>query len=224
MLVDHDGLNAGTVGGGKLEAYALRSGAELLADTEPSRDCTLRVVNLQRDLGMSCGGEVTLLFERIVPPRWRVAIFGAGHVSQAVVSLLRTLQCQLDVFDTRAKWIDAIAPATHLRAQVVEALEPCVDALASKTFVLVMTQGHSTDYPVLVRALARDDLAFVGVLGSAVKASKLRRELLQAGLPPLRVEALHCPVGLPIGDNTPAEIAVSVVAQLLSLRDSARSA
>lgn len=227
MLVNSSGLVAGTVGGGKLEAFALRTATSTLhapENTSHGQLCQTHVINLQRDLGMSCGGEVTLMFELIAPSPWSIAIFGAGHVAQAVIALLRTLDCSLAVFDTRKEWIDRIAVTPQVKPALVEDLPGQVASLPANTFAVVMTQGHTTDLPVLVELLKRSDLPYVGVLGSAVKASKLRRELLEASIDPTRVEKLHCPIGLNIGNNTPAEIAVSVVAELLKYRDSNESA
>ncbi len=224
MLVNRDGLVCGTVGGGRIEAFALRTADATLATTETAARCQTHVVNLQRDLGMSCGGEVTLLFELIAPSPWNIAIFGAGHVAQSVIALLRTLDCSIEVFDTRTEWIERVSTSIQVRAQVVVDLAGCVASLPPRTFVVVMTQGHTTDLPVLTKALAREDLAYVGVLGSDVKAAKLRRELLESAIAERRVATLRCPIGLPIGNNTPAEIAVSVVAELLKFRDSGESA
>jgi xanthine dehydrogenase accessory factor len=82
-----------------------------------------------------------------------------------------------------------------------------------------MTKGHTTDRPILQRALAERNFPFVGVIGSDAKAAVLRRELIGAGLPAERAQQFHCPVGLEFGTNHPHEIALSIAAQLLLERD-----
>ncbi len=243
LVLDASGRLAGTVGGGKVEAWALRTGAALLA--LPEGELRVHRVNLQRDLGMTCGGEVTLRFEKVAPGGWvadaaaalengsvvllpavedapgvaldpgggwSIAIFGAGHVSQALTRLLLTVDCRLTVHEPRDEWrarlpSDALLTPTALGPEAVAGLD-------DDTYIVVMTQGHATDLPVLERALARP-FPYVGVLGSDTKAGRLRRELLASGASPERVAALRCPIGLPVGRSTPPEIAISIAGQLL---------
>ena len=96
-----------------------------------------------------------------------------------------------------------------------------VESLPKDAFHVVVTQGHATDLPILL-ALARLSPRYVGVIGSDLKARKLRSDLLAQGAPPAFVERLHCPIGLEIGTNHPGEIAVSIAAELLQERDRLR--
>ena len=219
MVVTATGLEVGTVGGGKLEAHALRSAHTALGSTE-SLTCRLETVNLQTDLGMTCGGEVTLLYEVDTPSRWAIAVFGAGHVAQATVRVLLTLDAQVLVIDSRAEWLDRLPPAANLRVQLAVAPESVVASLAPGPAVAVMPQGHATDLPVLDSLLRWSQASYVGVLGSTVKAARLRRDLLALGHSASAVAAVRCPIGLAIGRSTPAEIAISVAAELIAVRDS----
>jgi len=81
-----------------------------------------------------------------------------------------------------------------------------------------MSQGHATDLPILQRAFERDCFPFIGCIGSDVKAKKLKKELIEHGISEAKTHSLHCPVGLPIGNNDPCEIAISIAAQLLKER------
>lgn len=220
MLVTTAGLHAGTIGGGRVEAQAVATAQEILGATAPDH-ARPRFVNwtLKRDVGMTCGGSVKLYFEPHPGIIWPVAIFGAGHITQALVPVLLPLPCTLSVFDTRAEWINKLPPARNLRTVVLPELAPAIDALPVDTFVLCMTQGHKTDRPILHRALATRRFPFIGVIGSAAKAAVLRRELVADGLTPERALQFYCPVGLDFGTNHPHEIALSIAAQLLSERD-----
>ncbi len=216
-IVDADGLRAGTVGGGGIEAIAIRHAFSLLQPQSPT--CELKTWNLQTEIGMSCGGEVQFLFERHCAVDWHIAIFGAGHIVQALVPLLMTLECQVTVMDTRSDWLDRLSPHPKLRTRPSQDLAGEVASFAPGTFFLSITKGHATDRPIVATVLEADDVAFVGCIGSKNKAAILRRELGDLGLPEAAVARLQCPLGLPLGNNTPAEIAISIAAQLLHVRD-----
>ena len=87
-----------------------------------------------------------------------------------------------------------------------------------------MTMGHTTDRPILHRALTERSFPFIGVIGSDSKAEILRRELVAGGVAPERAAGFHCPVGLDFGTNHPHEIALSIAAQLITERDRLRAA
>jgi xanthine dehydrogenase accessory factor len=220
MLVRAEGLPLGTVGGGKIEAAAIRLAREMLLKPD-APGVELREIewNLQRDIGMTCGGAVRLLFHARRFSSWTIAIFGAGHIVQALVPLLQTLDALVVCFDSRPEWIEKIPPHPRFRPQVMENPAAAVAQLPERAFVLSITQGHGTDLPVLTEAFRRGCFPFIGCIGSEVKARKLRGELEVVGIPSESVAKLHCPLGLPIGGNAPAEIAISIAAQLLQHRE-----
>lgn len=218
MLVTADGLEAGTVGGGKVEAKVIGEAQRLL--DEGGVECAEVLWNLQRDVGMTCGGEMRFLFEVVRPlATWHVVIFGAGHVANAVVRVLAGLACRVDVIDVRADWLEALPKSLNVQTHFVSAYEDGIDLVSRTSFVLSLTKGHSTDRPVLRDVLRRHpEGAFFGVIGSASKRAVLSRELREDGIAEAVLERIVCPVGLPIGTNDPAEIAISIVAQLLERR------
>ena len=222
MLVTSGGLFCGTVGGGRVEAKALALAAEILSEPGPRP----RFVSwtLKGDVGMTCGGSVKLYFE----PHggistWNIAVFGAGHVAQALLAVLLPLPCSVTCVDSRQDWLARLPRAGNLKVVHAEAPADLVDSLPDGTFLVVMTQGHTTDRPVLRRALAGRAFPFVGVIGSDSKAEVLRRELVSEGLTPGQAAGFHCPVGLDFGTNHPHEIALSIAGQLLSVRDRLRA-
>lgn len=227
MLVTAAGGLAGTVGGGRVEARALQLAQELLAETGPTRNRPRFVQwTLKGDVGMTCGGAVKLYFEPHPAGRaaWTIAVFGAGHVAQALIPVLLPLPCALWCFDSRAEWLGRLPRASNLQTRQLETLSPAIDTLPADAFVLCMTQGHQTDRPILHRALTTRNFPFLGVIGSDAKAAILRRELIAEGVAPDRAAQFHCPVGLDFGTNHPHEIALSIAAQLLAVRDAARTA
>lgn len=222
MLVTIAGRHSGTVGGGRVEAQAITFAQEQLAE-KGLETAKPRLVNwsLKGDVGMTCGGSVKLYFEPH-PARdavWPIAIFGAGHIVQALVPVLLPLPCSITVCDSRPEWLEQLPRAPNLRVIHHENPAELVPVLPAHAFLLCLTKGHATDRPILQRALAERDFPFIAVIGSAAKAAVLRRELLTAGLTQPVVAKFHCPAGLDFGTNHPHEIALSIAAQLLSERD-----
>ena len=221
MLVTAAGLHAGTVGGGRVEARALAEARAMLESGEAAP----RFVTwtLKTDVGMTCGGSVKLYFEPHPAggggAAWPIWIFGAGHVVQALVPVLAPLDCQLTICDPRREWLDRLPRGRNLRFIQSDAPADLVPQIPDRAFLLCLTKGHTSDRPILQRALSERDFPFIGVIGSDAKAGILRRELIAAGLPADRAAKFHCPVGLPFGSNHPHEIALSIAAQLLTERD-----
>jgi xanthine dehydrogenase accessory factor len=223
MIVTTKRLTFGTVGGGRIEAKAIDQARTMLAPGSPN---TLFVNwNLQNDVKMTCGGAVKLFFERFATEAWPIAIFGAGHIAQALVRTLLNLDCRITCFDARPEWIARLPQSPRLERVCADDLASRIATLPVGACVLLMTKGHSTDTPILIEALRRgSDFPYVGVIGSDAKRAALRRGILESGIEPHAFDAVHCPMGLDFGTNHPYEIALSIVAQLLQVRDQLRAA
>lgn len=215
-LVSAKGLEYGTVGGGKVEAHAIHVAKENL-ETEKHQTHSV-TWNLQTDIGMTCGGEVTFLFEYFPSVSWPIVIFGAGHVSQALTKLLSHLSCQVTCIDPRQEWVEKlnkniIAICHPNPEQIVKDLNP-------KSFFISMTKGHSSDVPVLLE-IAKNfpNAPYIGVIGSKTKGIRIKEELKANEVSQQFLDKLIVPIGLPIGSNDPHEIAISIIAQLLQIRD-----
>lgn len=219
-IVTADGLHFGTVGGGKVEARAILHAKELLASGE--RGPRLVTWNLQRDIGMTCGGEVSYLFETHGAQAWHIVIFGAGHVAQSLVRVLLNLDCRVTCVDSRSEWLAKLPSSPKLSAVHAEEPAQFVESCPATSFFVVVTQGHGTDLPILEEiARTRPQAPYVGAIGSPVKAERLRRDLLTKRVPADWLERFRCPIGLPLGSNHPGEIAISIAAQLLLVREGA---
>ena len=219
----------GTIGGGQLEWQAMaqsRQALQGLAVLPP-----LQRVALGPSLGQCCGGAVELSFEaisnqdlpllqqRLTPTMSPVALFGGGHVGRALVDVLSRLPFAVRWIDSR----DEVFP-THLPAQVqTEHSDPVQDAvadLAPDSQVLIMSFSHAQDLDVvgacLQRQRLRDDLPFIGLIGSATKWATFQRRLVEKGFGAEEIQRVVCPIGLPgISGKQPEVIAVAVAAQLL---------
>jgi xanthine dehydrogenase accessory factor len=225
MLVDAGGRLEGSVGGGKLEQHAIAEAQRWLAawadgpaDTTTA-PCALHEWNLQRDIGMTCGGVVTLLFEAYHVAPWRVVLFGAGHVAQALVRVLTILDCVVVCVDSRQEWLDRLPTVPSLTPVLREVPATWVDQISDRDMVLCMTMGHATDVPILRSLYAAGRVpAFIGVIGSEAKRKAMTKQLRGDGVDDDWLQRVQCPVGLPIGGNQPGEIAVSVAAALIAQR------
>jgi xanthine dehydrogenase accessory factor len=209
----------GTVGGGKVEARAIKESIELLSKEE-SHQPLLMKWNLQKDIGMTCGGEVTFLFEVFKSESWPIVIFGAGHVAQALCQILKSLDCQITCIDPREEWIKKL---NGIKAIIHPSPKELVQNFSPKSFFLSLTMGHAHDVPIL-EAISRHapDAPYIGVIGSKVKGIKIKQELKEMGVNDIFLERLKVPMGLELGNNDPFEIAISITAELIQTRDQLR--
>ena len=144
-------------------------------------------------------------------------ILGGGHVSQALVPVLAGVGFRVVVLENRREFADqALFPTAD---QVVLTDFSCLQRmeLSRQDGILIMTRGQKDDYGILRMALATD-AGYVGVLGSRRKAQLTLKQLRTDGVPEKVVRRLHSPVGLPIGAETPEEIAIIVAAELIAHR------
>lgn len=218
MIVTSDGLLTGTVGGGKVEKRAIDEALRLLNGTRLHETWFVQW-SLNQDIGMTCGGSVKLYFEAFHVGTWQIVIFGAGHVSHALISILITLDCRITCIDPREEWLSRLPDSKKLLRVHTSDMAGEVRTLPDQSFVVLMSMGHTTDKPVLLEILRNRCFPYVGVIGSKAKAVRLRKDVAESGLPDEMQQAFVCPIGLPIGTNDPHEIAVSVTAQLLEVRD-----
>lgn len=222
----------GSIGGGQLEFQALACARELL-QSGPLHPLNgqLRRYPLGPSLGQCCGGVVELRFDWLPdaaalrdlgpaePAAVPVAIFGAGHVGRALVQALLPLPFALHWIDSRDDIFPAGLPAA-LGTEHSDPVQRAVSGLVPGSRVLVMTHSHAEDLELVAACLQRqrqrDDLAFIGLIGSASKWARFRQRLRERGLGEHEIDRVQCPVGLPgIVGKQPAVIAASIAAQLL---------
>lgn len=163
------------------------------------------------------------LEERLRRRRFPVALFGAGHVGQALVRALGPLPFRVQWFDSRAEMFPTGLPPA-VSAETVEDPAAAVASLPPGAAVIVMTHSHPIDFQICCAALTRDDLCYVGLIGSATKRNRFTAQMRRDGLGDDAISRLVCPIGIPgIGGKGPAVIAASVAAELLRVAEQRRS-
>ncbi len=216
MLVYPDGSFEGTVGGGELEYRVRQAALEALQDGRP-RYLTYNMIDPQRGDPGVCGGEVHVYIEPVLPPPTLVVV-GAGHVGKAVVHLARWLGWRVVLYDQREEWCNPekipgahryiVAPPQELRRHL---------EVDRRTFFVLVTPGTQVDAEILPEILATP-APYVGVIGSRRRWATTRRTLMEdKGLPEEVVDRVVSPIGLEIGAETPEEIALSIMAQVVGV-------
>lgn len=218
LVVKADGSLWGTVGGGAIEQQIVDAAVQLLADG--TRDTTVLETHLTHELGMCCGGRMTVFLEKHTRAP-ALTVFGAGHVAKELARLAVSTGFQVTVVDERERW------ATEERFPGCTLVRRPPDDVAREVrggpdaYCAVVTHDHPLDQRC-IEALLATPLAYLGVIGSRRKAERFRQRLLAAGHSREQVERFECPMGLDIGALTPAEIAVSIVARLVAVRRAQR--
>lgn len=214
LIVTLLGISFGTVGGGALEKNTIQIAQELLIDTKLTT--LYKEFNLNKDLKMTCGGTVSLLFEKIdIKSSWEIVIYGAGHVAQSLVRTLLSLDCKIKCIDTRKEWIDKLPLSPKLDTIFVNEYTDYIEEIPLSAFIVIMTSGHKYDLPILKEILKKDSFPYVGVIGAKNKRHRLDRDLEDVEIK----KDFFCPIGESFGTNNPNEIAISITAQLLRIRD-----
>lgn len=216
LIVTKNGFEAGTVGGGSLEKKAIDYALEMLENKAIVNEIV--EWNLSKDLAMACGGSVKLLFETISPNSLPVVIFGAGHVANALSRILITLNCSITCVDYRQEWLEKLPLSYKIKPVLAEDMAEYVEKVPENSFVIVMTTSHELDWAITEKCLKKD-FSYLGLMGSKRKKAWLEEKIIEAGFDKDYIDKIHCPLGLPIGNNEPAEIAVSITAQILKERD-----
>jgi xanthine dehydrogenase accessory factor len=216
MLLLADGSIRGTVGGGVREADVLAA-ARALLDRGGSR---LLAVDFDEGLrggeGPVCGGSMEVYMERIDPAR-RAVIAGAGHVAHALARILGLLDFHVVVVDPRPEWASAerFPGATLVNEPFPEGIAGL--GMTPADAVVLVTPGHQHDRESLRRALDTP-VGYVGMIGSRTKVATVFKALREEGVSDAQIARVHAPIGLAIGAETPAEIAVAIAAEIISLK------
>jgi xanthine dehydrogenase accessory factor len=212
MLIKSDGTIIGTIGGGAIEKVIADQAMKLMNTTSP----TLVRYDL-KDVGMTCGGAMSIFLEPLHPAP-RLIIFGAGHIGTALAQIGKMLDFTVVVVDNRPEfasrerlpWADTVIAEDYRNA--LQNLLPIDNA-----YVIIVTHKHVHDFEVLEQCV-QNPFHYLGMIGSTTKVTKAFQQLREKGVSEVVIERIHAPIGIDIGANTPAEIALSIAAELVAVR------
>lgn len=215
MLVYPDARTEGTVGGGSLE---LRTRDEALAMLIRGRGGVLRLrldATAPDGIDSLCGGTATLAVE-VALGGPRIVLCGAGHVGYALARILVELGLAHGVVDPRPEQA-SVERYPHAATVAVESPPEWIahGGLAGWSHLVILTHGHALDGATLRAVWEAGFTGYIGMIGSRRKWEETRRNLAASGVAEDWLARVHCPVGLPIGARTPAQIAVSIAAEIL---------
>ncbi|MBY4629905.1 xanthine dehydrogenase accessory protein XdhC [Rhizobium croatiense] len=226
MLVSPTAL-WGTIGGGQFEFMAIHNAREMLAGTGGA---TTMDIPLGPEIGQCCGGRTQLRFRQLTPTLKNeleatlageierlpeVLLFGAGHVGRALAAALAPLPLSVTVVETRQEELANLPAATKTR--LVPMPEALVKDIAAGGAVVILTHDHALDFLIAREALAREDLAYTGMIGSATKRATLASWLSREGGERGWMKRLTLPIGgSAVRDKRPEVIAAMTAAEILT--------
>lgn len=213
-LIFPDGTLEGTVGGGNIELQAIQFARRVLKTKYP-----LLIKYDLEDLevgGMVCGGSMTLFFEPVLLDR-TVTIFGGGHVGRAVARVAHEAGWRIRVIDER----DGALDPQYFPQQAELIYEKYTSFISNQKFglndwLVIVTPKHGNDEEVL-GAIIKSPAAYIGMMGSPKKIKEVMDNLKAKGISGDLLKKAHAPIGLNIGTETPGEIAIAIVAEMLAV-------
>ena len=219
MVVYADGSISGTVGGGMWEQAAIQDAREALRTGENA----VKVYNFNSDLakaGFRCSGELTVFIEVCRDESLQLVVVGGGHVGNAVIHAAKAVGFSITLVDTRGEDIIGDSIRCADRFVKLNSFEEVADAnLPRDPYYVVSTYGHMVDGAALGGVLKRDDARYIGMLGSRRKVKAIYEKLEEAGFDPEQMRSIHSPIGLDLGGETPEELAVAIVGEILAVKN-----
>ncbi|HEY6838215.1 MAG TPA: XdhC family protein [Geobacteraceae bacterium] len=213
MLVKSDGSIMGTIGGGKVEQETIEAARKAISTGLP---CTLPFV-LTEDYGHVCGGRLLVYIEPAAM-RPHLVIIGAGHVGKALTTAAKLAGFRVMVVDERPGFVSGeVLPDADETFAGLPGAALTHFAVSDTSSIVIATTGYEQDFAAVREAL-RSSARYIGVIGSRRKREVLVQTLTSEGYSSADIGRVTIPVGLSIGAETPAEIAVAVVAQLIQSR------
>jgi len=217
MIIRQDGTTMGTIGGGSIEKMVEDEAMKIMGTAAPKT-----ITHQLKDIGMECGGGMSVFIEPLNPVP-QLFVFGAGHIGAVLSQIARLMDFSVTVIDNRPEfanreklsWADAVVADDYLNAFDELTFTP-------STYSVILTHKHAHDSEVLERCIEQPH-AYIGMIGSKKKVNACLQRLRDKGVSEAVIESIYSPIGIHIAANTPAEIAVSIAAELADVRNKTES-
>ena len=215
MLVKQDGTFVSTIGGGGIELQVQKKAMEIMK-TGQAQIMNFDMTGTGRDALSICGGQMDIFLEPVLPLD-TVFLLGAGHVAQSTASIAKMLGFRVVVIDPRSEFNnDERFPDAEL---IIENYNNAFSKINVDEYgyIIIMTPQHVLDEECLELAIGTS-AKYVGMIGSKKKVKEIKERLKQKGISEQQLDSVHAPVGLAIGAESPEEIAVSIMAEVVKIR------
>lgn len=218
MLVRPDGTIMGTIGGGSLEAQIIREALKVIRQSKPKR-IHRSLTAKEGEEGMICGGDLEVFIEPILT-RPAMYIFGAGHIALALARMGSMCGFKIAVIDDRAEFAstERFPDAELIMAEDFKKSFARLK-IDRSSYIVIVTHGHKHDEVVLEWAVGTE-AKYIGMIGSKTKNEAIFRHLRARDISQQQLDRVHAPIGLDIEAQTPEEIAVSIMAEIIKVRRS----
>jgi xanthine dehydrogenase accessory factor len=216
MLIKEDGSFIGTIGGGGTEHQIRQKVAEVMKSGQP-QIVRFDLSGKDKAIEMICGGQMQVFLEPILPPAM-IYLFGAGHTSQATAEMGKKLGFRITVIDPRPEYNNR-ERFPNADSLIVEEYDNAFSKLNvdENSYIVIYTIGHVVDEKCLEFAVTTP-AKYIGMIGSAKKAREVKQRLLQQGVPQQQLDRVYSPIGMEIGAETPEEIAISILAEIIKVK------
>lgn len=218
MVIFPNGSIHGTLGGGKLELLVIQDAVMAIQKGESiSKEYSL----LEQDkggIGVLCGGEATVFIEVITRGK-SLLILGGGHIGLALYRMALDTDFNVSVVDDRPEFVsqERFPKAQHLLNCKVD--DPCIkEIIDENTYIVIVTHAHNQD-KLALRSFLDSGVKYIGMIGSKQKVKQTLAKLIKEGVSKEKLKNIYTPIGLDISAETPVEIAVSILAELIKVRN-----
>lgn len=217
MIIKEDGDTIGTIGGGLAEAYVIEEALSAIHKNQSKVvEYTLNS-DAAGGIQMSCGGTLTVFIE-VVLNKPRVLMIGAGHVGFAISRLVDYLDYRLHIVDDRQEFANADRYPNAVEITCDQDISRALENIDIDGNTYIIIASKDSDMKSLKKVI-NSSAAYIGMIGSKRKVAVVFDQLRSEGFEEDRLKAVHAPVGLDIGSETPEEIAVSIMAEILKVRN-----
>lgn len=217
MIVCPDGKIFNTIGGGPFEMLVIEDAKEVIRKGQPLLKRYSFNPDGQDAIGAVCGGDVTVFIEP-AGGGTKLLVIGAGHVGRALVRAAKSLHFDITVVDDREGCLKVFDDDNSIRKVHTPPDYSGIPKLTPETYVCIVSYDHKFD-ALALKQVIRSDAKYIGMMGSSKKVKTLFDQLRTEGYDQKLLDRVHAPIGIPIDSETPEEIAVSILAEIIRIKN-----